>query len=64
MSSESVFQVARSWMDVGSLHKRLFIIFMIFYRTSQEYFAYTLVFTQGRIVGWWKTSVSINTDLG
>jgi hypothetical protein len=30
MSSESVYQVARSWVDVGSFHKRVFIIFMIF----------------------------------
>jgi hypothetical protein len=29
MSSESVCQVARSWVDVGSFHTRLFIIFMI-----------------------------------
>jgi hypothetical protein len=30
MSSELVCQVARSWVDVGSFHARLFIIFMIF----------------------------------
>jgi hypothetical protein len=30
MPSESVCQVARSWVDVGSLHTRLFIIFVIF----------------------------------
>jgi hypothetical protein len=30
MSSETVCQVARSWVDVGSFHKRLFIVFMIF----------------------------------
>jgi hypothetical protein len=29
MSSESVCHVARSWVGVGSFHKRLFIIFMI-----------------------------------
>jgi hypothetical protein len=28
MSSESVCQVARSWVDVGSFHMRLIIIFM------------------------------------
>jgi hypothetical protein len=30
MSNESVCQVARSWVDVGSFHARLFIIFMNF----------------------------------
>jgi hypothetical protein len=30
MSSESVCQVARSWVDVGSFQKRLFLFFMIF----------------------------------
>jgi hypothetical protein len=30
MSSESLFQVARSWVDVDSFHTRLFIIFVIF----------------------------------
>jgi hypothetical protein len=30
MSSESVSQVARSWVDVGSLHKRWAVSFMIF----------------------------------
>jgi hypothetical protein len=30
MSSESVCHVARSWVDMGSFHARLFIIFMIF----------------------------------
>jgi hypothetical protein len=29
MSSESVCQVTRSWVDVGGFHNRLFIIFMI-----------------------------------
>jgi hypothetical protein len=29
MSSESVCQVARSWVDVGSFNTGLFIIFMI-----------------------------------
>jgi hypothetical protein len=29
MSSESVCQVARSWVDVGSLHTRLVVRFMI-----------------------------------
>jgi hypothetical protein len=28
--SESVCQVTRNWVDVGSFHTRLFIIFMIF----------------------------------
>jgi hypothetical protein len=30
MSSESVCQVARNWVDVSSFQTRLFIIFMIF----------------------------------
>jgi hypothetical protein len=30
MSSESVCQVARSWVDVGSFHTRLVVRFMIF----------------------------------
>jgi hypothetical protein len=30
MSSESVCQVARSWVDVGSFHKRLVVIFINF----------------------------------
>jgi hypothetical protein len=30
MSSESVCQVTRSWVDVGSFHKRLMLRFMIF----------------------------------
>jgi hypothetical protein len=30
MSSDSVCQVARRWMDVGSFNTRIFIVFMIF----------------------------------
>jgi hypothetical protein len=30
MSSESVYQVSRSWVDVGSFHTRLVVGFMIF----------------------------------
>jgi hypothetical protein len=30
MSSESVYQVARSWVDVGNFHKRLVVKFKIF----------------------------------
>jgi hypothetical protein len=30
MSSESVCQVARSWVGVGSFHRRLVVMFMIF----------------------------------
>jgi hypothetical protein len=30
MSSESVCQVSRSWVDVGSFHKHLVVRFMIF----------------------------------
>jgi hypothetical protein len=41
--SESVCQVSRNWVDVGSFHKRLFFIFMIFYSVSPEYFGYTLL---------------------
>jgi hypothetical protein len=29
MSRESVYHVARSWVDVDSFHTRLFIVFMI-----------------------------------
>jgi hypothetical protein len=48
MSSESVCQVARSWVEVGSFQTRLvvkFIIydFMIFYSVSLEYYGYTVV---------------------
>jgi hypothetical protein len=34
MSSESVYQVARSWVDVGSFHKRLVVTFMTLHRQS------------------------------
>jgi hypothetical protein len=30
MSSESMYQVAHSWVDVGSFHMRLFMILMVF----------------------------------
>jgi hypothetical protein len=43
MSSESVCQAARSWVDVGSFHTRLVAGFMKFYSVSPEYFGYTLV---------------------
>jgi hypothetical protein len=43
MSSESVCQVARSWVDVGSFHTRLVVRFVIFYSVSPEYHGYTLV---------------------
>jgi hypothetical protein len=36
MSSESVCQVARSWADVGSFHKRLAVRFMIFTASVQN----------------------------
>jgi hypothetical protein len=42
MSSESVCQVARSWVDMGSFHMRLVVRFMI-YSISPGYFGYTLV---------------------
>jgi hypothetical protein len=51
MSSESVCKVARSWVDVENFHTRLFIIFMIFYSVSPEYFGYTLARAkQGNII--------------
>jgi hypothetical protein len=37
MSSESVCQVARSWVDVGSFHTRLVVRFMIFKRQSGRF---------------------------
>jgi hypothetical protein len=40
MSSESVCQVARSWVDVGSSNTRLFIIFMILQRQSGIFWTY------------------------
>jgi hypothetical protein len=43
MSSESVCQVARSWVDVGSFHTRLVVRFMNFYGVSPEYFGYSHV---------------------
>jgi hypothetical protein len=36
MSSESVCQVARSWVDVGSFHTRLVVRFMIFTASVQN----------------------------
>jgi hypothetical protein len=42
VSSESVFQVARSWVDVGSFLTRLVVSFMT-YSVSTEYFGYTHV---------------------
>jgi hypothetical protein len=45
MSSESVCQATRSWVDVDSFHARLVVRFMIF-RVSQEYFGYILVLLQ------------------
>jgi hypothetical protein len=36
MSSESVCQFARSWVDVGSSHKRLFTVFMILTASAQN----------------------------
>jgi hypothetical protein len=43
MSSESVCQVARSWVDVGSFHTRFGREVYEFYSVSPEYFGYTLV---------------------
>jgi hypothetical protein len=43
MSSESVCQVARSWVDVGSFNMRLVVRIMNFNSVSPEYFGYTLV---------------------
>jgi hypothetical protein len=43
MSNESVCQVSRSWLEVGSFHTRFVVRFMIFYSVSPEYLGYTLV---------------------
>jgi hypothetical protein len=43
MSSEPACQVARSWMDVGSFHKRLFWVVYVTCGVSPEYSGYTLV---------------------
>jgi hypothetical protein len=43
MSSESVCQVARSWVDVGSFYTRLVMRYMKFYSARPEYFGYTLI---------------------
>jgi hypothetical protein len=43
MSSESVCQVARSWVDMGNFHTCLVVRFMIFYGISPEYLRYTLI---------------------
>jgi hypothetical protein len=43
MSSESVCQVARSWVDVGSFQKRLFGVVYFAYRLSPGISGYTLV---------------------
>jgi hypothetical protein len=40
MSSESVFQVARSWVDMGSFHTRLAVRFMIFTASVRNIFRY------------------------
>jgi hypothetical protein len=45
MSSESLWQVARSWVDGGSFHMRLVVRFMIFTGSVRNtYVWYTLVF--------------------
>jgi hypothetical protein len=46
MSSESVYQVARSRVDVGSFHARLEVRSMIVHRDSPEYFGFSLVLLQ------------------
>jgi hypothetical protein len=43
MSSESVCQVVRSWVVMGSLHMCLVVRLYDFYSVSPEYFGYTLV---------------------
>jgi hypothetical protein len=43
MSSESVWQVALNWVDVGSFNTRLVVRFYDFYSVSPEYFGYTPV---------------------
>jgi hypothetical protein len=44
MSSESVCQVARGWVDVGSFHTRLVDEVYAFYSVSPEYLGYTVVY--------------------
>jgi hypothetical protein len=46
MYSESVCQVARSWVEVGSFHTRGEVY--DFYSISLEYFGYILVFAQAK----------------
>jgi hypothetical protein len=43
MSNESVWQVARSWVDVGSFHARLVMKFMIFTASVQNILDYLCV---------------------
>jgi hypothetical protein len=43
MSSKTVCQAARSWVDVGSFHTRLVVCFMIFTASVRKYFRYFLV---------------------
>jgi hypothetical protein len=45
MFSESVYQVAHSWVDVGSFHTLLVVRFMNFTALSSEYFGITVVST-------------------
>jgi hypothetical protein len=47
MSSDSVCQVALSWVDVGSFHTRLFGVVYVTCGVSPEYFAYTHVYSLG-----------------
>jgi hypothetical protein len=42
MSSESVCQVARSWVNVGSFHTRL-VVRYDFHSVIPQHFGYTLV---------------------
>jgi hypothetical protein len=43
MSSESVCQVARSWVEVVSFHTRLFGVVYFAIASVREFFGYTLI---------------------
>jgi hypothetical protein len=45
MSIESVYQVAHSWVDVGSFHARLLVRSMIVYSQSGVFWIYPRTFT-------------------
>jgi hypothetical protein len=54
MSSESVCQVARSWVDVGSFHTRLFIFLWFVQRQSGIFWMYprTRIYHSHKDINW------------